>query len=187
MVARFARALIALSLLGAPVHAAATVAVPLTTERMLRESHVVVHGEVLMKESFWDGQKGRIYTHTRVRVLRSLHGKATETELLVRQWGGQVGGVAMAVPGNAAFKPGEEVVLFLMRDDRYHYVVGLAQGKYHVSTAADGRKTVSRDLSGLSFARWDRSGRMRVGPRFELERPMTLDALEAEIKAAQTR
>jgi len=93
----------------------------------------------------------------------------------------------MGLPGNAPLKVGEEVVLFLTRDSHYHYVVGLAQGKFSVRTDGTGRKVVSQDLSGLAFARWVSGGRMILSRRLELARPQYLDDLEAEVKAALSK
>jgi hypothetical protein len=177
---------IAFSLVG-PSLARATVAAPLSFSELAREAEVVVHAEVLMSESLWDVDKRNIYTHTRVRVLRWLKGAGSEKEILVRQLGGAVGGLVMTLPGNASLRVGEEVVLFLTRDSLHHFVVGLSQGKFSVAVDASGRKVLSRDLSGIAFARRDRTGRMVIGTRFELEMPLTLDELEARIQKASSR
>jgi hypothetical protein len=173
--------LVALALATASAHA--TVSVPLTLRQLATESDAVVHGRVLAQESTWDVTSGKIYTHSRVQVVRSLLGKVSDPEIMVRQLGGQVGKVAMQLSGNASLKVGEEVVLFLSRDASYHYVVGLAQGKFAVNVDEQGRKVLTRDLSGLSFATWDARGRMHIGKRWELERPLTFAQLEAELKA----
>jgi hypothetical protein len=160
------------------------VSLPLTLRQLAAESDAVVHGKVLAQESTWDVTRGKIYTHTRVQVLRGLLGKVGDLEIMVRQLGGQVGKVAMQLSGSASLKVGEEVLLFLSRDASYHYVVGLAQGKFAVTADGQGRKVLTRDLAGLSFATWDARGRMQIGKRWEIERPLTFEEIEAELKAA---
>ena len=164
-------------------NAGATVAVPLTLEALTKQSDVVVQGTIVETKSFWGPNKQRIYTHTRVEVLRTLKGVAKAQTLVVQQWGGEVGGVRMDVPGNANLKTGEEVVLFLTNDAQFHYVVGLSQGKFTLQADATGKKVASRDMGGIAFARW-KNGKMTLSPRFELAKPLALDELEAEVKRA---
>jgi hypothetical protein len=166
------------------VSAGATVAVPLTFERLTAEADLVVQGAVLEQKSFLGPNKERVYTHTRVLVLRTLKGKTDERILTVRQWGGAVGALRMVVPGNASLKEGEEVVLFLSREAPHHFVVGLAQGKFTLQADASGRKIASRDLSGITFARWSQNGKFSLSKRWELDRPLTLDDLESAVKRA---
>lgn len=177
-------ALLGLCAGGSVAHA--TVSIPLSVAALTREADVIVRGKVLDQVSLWDPLKGSIYTHTRVEVLGTLKGQATDREILVRQMGGRVGNYVMKVSGNARLKPGEEVVLFLTRDAQYHYVVGLAQGKYSVEADASGRKRLVRDTTGLTFASWNAQGKMILGKRWELARPLYLDELEALVKRAIT-
>ena len=163
--------------------AQATVVVPLDYGALTRQADVVVQGSVIAQTSFWGPSKERIYTHTKVAVTRTLKGRAPSV-LTVRQWGGQVDDVRMDVPGNADLKYGEEVVLFLSTDGQYHFVVALAQGKFSLAADASGRKLAHRALDGLTFARWNAQGRMSLSPRWELAAPISLDALEAEVKRA---
>jgi hypothetical protein len=164
--------------------ATATVVRPLTVADLTSRAQVVVQGRVLDQVGLWDSQKRGIYTHTRIEVLKCFKGDVPDKEILVRQLGGRSGGYVMGLPGNAPLQVGEEVVLFLTRDSHYHYVVGLAQGKFAVLPDGSGRKVVSRDLSGLSFARWDPGGKMILSRRLGLVPPTYLDELEAEVKAA---
>jgi len=173
----------ALALAFAANDANATVAVPLSFDALTKQSDVVVIATVVESTSFWAPNKERIYTHTKVLVLRSLKGLPKTQSLVVRQWGGQVGGVRMDVPGNANLKTGEEVVLFLSNDETFHYVVGLAQGKFTLQADSTGKKLASRNLAGLAFAQWNK-GKMTISPRWELSKPLALDELEAEVKRA---
>ena len=164
----------------------ATVARPLTYENLTHEADVVIHGVVVDQKSFWGAKRERIYTHTEVSVWRTLKGKTDQTTLVVRQWGGAAEGAVMPIPGNAQLKVGEEVVLFLTRDARHHFVVGLSQGKFSLRADAAGGKLAYRDLSGLTFARWSPQGKMTLTKRWALDQPISLDDLESAIKRANT-
>jgi hypothetical protein len=179
---------LAAALFGLLSVAEATVALPMTLQELTSESTVVVHATVLARESSWDDTKSRIYTFTKLGVMRTLKGSVPNKEITIRQWGGTVGNVVMHVPGNATFKVGEEVVVFLSAEEGLHFVVGLAQGKFRVQAEASGKKVATRDTSEIGFASWDEKGRMQIAPRWELDRPMYLDELEARVKkAAQSR
>jgi hypothetical protein len=177
-----------IAVMAASSAARATVAIPLTLKQLTKQSHVVVHGTVLAQESVWDSLDRKIYTYSRIGVLHGLKGGMTDTEIMVRQWGGTVGKLVMKIAGNADLKVGEEVVLFLTKDSQHHFVVAMAQGKFKVRADATGRKTVSRDTKGMAFWVPSPNGcKMMVAPRWQLAAPAYLEELEAQVKAAQTK
>ena len=77
----------------------------------------------------------RIYTLTTVRVIDSLRGDAKkDMRIMIRQIGGSIGDWTQYVSGNASFKHGEEVLVFLRHNPELdlHFVVGMHQGKLSV-------------------------------------------------------
>lgn len=93
---------------------------------------VVVRGRVATQQSRRDADTGRIYTYSEVDVLEVVKGRDVPARITVQQIGGDDGELVMTVAGTADLAVGEEVVLFLRTDGRFHYLVGMQQGKYGV-------------------------------------------------------
>lgn len=177
-------------LLVTAVPAGATIVKSLSLDDLAREADVVVHGVVEAQEATWNETRSRIYTVTRVRVVDSLKGPAKADETLsIRQIGGSLDGLTQTIVGNAKLRKGEEVVLFLDRDEErgLHYVVGMAQGKYAVDRSGDAPRVV-RDLDGLALAEVE--GKKLARLEDETPRPSaapTLDVFKEQIRASLRR
>jgi hypothetical protein len=131
-----------LALIPAPSTAAS--AVMLTREQLVRESELVVRARAVEAMSAWSGDGSVILTRTRLQVQGFLKGKGPR-DLWLEQYGGTVGDVTMAVPGDAKIEPGQDLVLFLRRgEDGMVHLTALSQAAYHVK----GDK-VARDMAGL--------------------------------------
>ena len=137
----------------------ATTAVRLSLEDLTAVSSAVVHGTVVDTQSRWNETGSLIVTDVRIRVADMIKGSPAG-EITVTQLGGEVGKLKTEVPGAAAFRAGEETVLFLAEDGRGGLVVaGLSQGRFDVmEDARTGRKT----LRGLDPERLQ--GLVRTGP-----------------------
>jgi hypothetical protein len=131
---------------------------PATSMRQLslgelsRGSSSIVLAKVAKTEARFEGRE--IYTYVSLTVSQGLKGAKKGEILVVRQLGGQVGKLASIVPGMPSFAQGEEVLVFLTPKDKagYPWVNGLQQGKFSVSTPADGgKKQVRGDTSGLNL------------------------------------
>lgn len=145
----------AVAVLMAATTASATIVKSLDLEEMAREADVIVHGTVERQSASWNEERTRIYTVTEVRVTEGLKGPHQAGDVIrIRQLGGTVDGITQMIPGNAKLVRGEEVVLFLDRDEKkdLHYVVGMAQGKFRVDRSGP-RPVVDRQLEGLALAR----------------------------------
>ena len=177
----FALALVFLAL---PV--AATVVKSLTLEEITREADLVVQAVVERQTVTWDEKRQRIHTFTEIRVSEAIKGSAkADDRVVIRQIGGEIGGEALLVSGNATLQPGEEVLLFLDADERLplHYVVGMAQGKYSV-TRGEAGALVSRDTHGLTYL--DKEGDPRL-PRLanapaKTAKSVALDDFKAQLR-----
>ncbi|MCB9540440.1 MAG: hypothetical protein H6704_29840 [Myxococcales bacterium] len=173
--------LLVLGTLGA---AGATIVRPLTVEMMAQRADVVVRGRVVGQDVGWNDDKTRIYTVTRVEVAEAYKGGDKAGAILaIRQIGGTVDGLTQSVVGNAELRAGEELILFLDRDEAQplHYVIGMAQGKFGVSREGP-EPTVVHDVEGLAFmAPGQRTvADLKAAPKGEAP---TLKAFEARLRA----
>lgn len=148
----------------------AAVVVPLSREALVRQSDLVVRCTVVSRKSGWNVQRTQILTWTTLRVDEYLKG-AGPAELTLRQLGGEVDGLVTEVPGDAHVLPGERAVLFLRRGDGVVFLTALAQAAYLV-TEKDGASFAERDLTGLSFARWEGGAMKTVEPPREAREPL---------------
>ncbi len=149
-----------------PVHAAQAYAV--SVEEAARASDAVLRGRVERSRT-WKSEDGlRIYTTYDVRTRAVLRGQAPVVAKVVVP-GGAMDGIRQRVDAAPALATGEDVIVFLHRDEGDTFAVtGLAQGKF---TVAGGRALP--DLSKLMFVRTTvPSGERRVEemPVAELER-----------------
>jgi hypothetical protein len=149
-----------IALLGANLASATTVQ-KFSLQDLARRSSTIVVATVDDQYSSWDAGKKEIYTFITLRVsdpIKGMKGEArtkgpkTETTITIRQLGGTVDRITSIVPGMPKFNKGEEVVVFLGPNDTAGYpgIVGLQQGKYTVTTDANGFKQVRNDLDGLT-------------------------------------
>ncbi|MCI5071966.1 hypothetical protein MRY82_03340 [bacterium] len=109
-------------------------------------SEAVRVGKVTRTYSSWDPENKMIYTYVKLNVSQTVKGEPAK-EVLMKIPGGESNGVQMRVHGVAHFKKGEETMVFLRNHQGAPTVVGMAQGKYIVSTdPQSGKKMVSRHL-----------------------------------------
>ncbi len=135
-------------------NASATTMVFADLERMIEISDIIVEGTVVKQNTFVSEKLGgHLVTTTTIRTKQMFHGEKKEYYSFT-QWGGELDGTMAKIPGDAAFKIGEDVVLFLTKpkhaNEKGHLFLSLlAQSKYSVSLGET--KMVSRDLSDVAF------------------------------------
>jgi hypothetical protein len=139
--------------------ASATVMVEVPLEEMIRNADVIVHGTVTrtgVRMAIEDGDM-QPHTITTIEVDEWLAGEGGET-VQIRELGGEWQGGGVHYEGTPRYQVGEEVVVFLERRDeapRDLRTFAMVQGKFVVRPGVPGvADTVSRDLSGIAFARW---------------------------------
>ncbi|MFM2152906.1 MAG: hypothetical protein RL199_1341 [Pseudomonadota bacterium] len=172
-------------LLTAPA-ARATVVVERPVEELTRRATVVVHGIVTGSKTTWEEAEMLPATRTTLKVVTALKGDAGDA-VVVRQSAGRAKGVALAIPGDARFAVGEEVVVFLERhpsEPGSWVLTSMAAAKFQVRHDAKGDLAV-RDLGGLSFAKRDRDGRVRVDEKVRPSATIPLPDLLSRITAAR--
>ena len=160
---RFAAILLALACV--PVATAATLA-HLDTRSLVGQSHAIVIGRVAGTHAHWNETHTRIVTDVDVDVSETLKGAAS-TRVTLTQLGGEVDGVRVSVAGCAAFRPGEEALLFVWHDAKGHaQLTGLAQGKFEIERdAKSGEAYVQRSAPGLAVREVQRLSAVPAGAR----------------------
>jgi len=129
---------------------AATVRGPADVESLTAAADAVVHARVLRSTSAWAPGGKQIFTTVVLGTIETWKGApAPEVRVLVP--GGEVGDIAQTVQGVAAFKDGEEVVVFLRRRGPSTFAVErLGLGKFNVGAIGAQPRRALRDRSGLA-------------------------------------
>jgi hypothetical protein len=110
----------------------AVLMVPLSVEELAEEAEWIVQGQVLKRSTQRD-DSGRIYTRIELDVKEVWKGGLQGGRFVLVHGGGILGEERSVVSGQAEFQIGEEVVAFLVGNERGEGVtLGLAQGKFHV-------------------------------------------------------
>lgn len=181
---RFATvALAAFSLLAAST-ATATSMVKMSLRDLAKKSDMIVLARVEDETARYDANK-EIYSYYTLRVLEPVKGAKGQTTITVRQIGGVVDNIASIVPGTPTFRKGEEVVVFLTREDAtgHPWVMGLQQGKYTVVADKDGMKHVRNDLDGLNLMGADGS-KAEGGVSTDVPLQAFLDGIRTDLNEA---
>ena len=149
---------------------------PYSISDLKNRSQLVVHGTVASKTVQRDG-KGRIFTRLRITLNEVWHGQAPGKEITVVYSGGTLGEETVMVTDQPDYTLNEEVVLFLVLNQRGEGVtLSLNQGKFVVETTG-GEKKVRSAFSGIS-EHPGRPERLPAGP----PEVLTLRALKAVVK-----
>lgn len=119
--------------------------VGLSTEKLTRDSELIVTGYVEDIVSQWTPDNKSITTTAVVSVQQFMKGKRAEKKLLVTYMGGQVGDIVMRVSDEAPLHKGERVLLFLSPEKHFSggaacRIVGRAQGTYTIGDDLIARK-----------------------------------------------
>jgi hypothetical protein len=131
----------------------ATQVMYLSPRQLGEQSELVVQGRVIDVRSYWNDQRTKVFTTTRIAVDETYKGRRSGTVDLV-QLGGVVGNVKVTVHGALQWREGEEVLLFLESPGGGMYQVsGFSQGKFNVKrNPATGEAFISRpELAGTEL------------------------------------
>jgi hypothetical protein len=115
----------------------------------LQSADVVVDGEAGRPYTAWNGtDPATVVTYTPFAVHRVLKGHLATASILLRQPGGEVGGVGAAGDASSEFVEGErDVVLLGERDLRDgSYPITMSRGTYQVTRDANGRDSLDIHL-----------------------------------------
>ena len=119
----------------------ATVMRPLSLPELVQASHHIVVAKALEGYSRWETVAGRkrIVTYTRLGIEESVALARTDSEVLVRTLGGNVGDIGQVVHGEAMLVVGQRSLAFLIRrDDTSLGITAMSQGHYPMRPDAKG-------------------------------------------------
>ena len=124
--------------------------VPLPIVRLAAKAQLILQGRVLSAAVRRDAE-GRIYTAVQLQVAEVWKGNLVTNQFTIVHGGGALGDQVAVVSGEADYEVGEEVVAFLVLNQRGEGVsVGLSQGKFHVwQDPVQGEKLAHNRFHGL--------------------------------------
>jgi hypothetical protein len=165
-----------LALVLAAIPAGASTFVALSRAELTAQSNAVIEGEVLKTNSFWSRSGRLVVTEVMVQVTDKIAGEAPSV-VIVRTFGGQVGGYNVEAHGFPKFAVGERVILFLQNQaDGTAEVTGYRQGQYRVVREAGVEMAIPTIEAGVNLVRPD--GQTVIRPKAE-----RLDVLKGRIAA----
>ena len=166
-----------------PVMASQFVKLPF--DQVVRESALIVRGEVVNTWSAWDDSHEVIFTYATVRVSRYFGETTGPDTLVVREAGGTVDGYTQEAIGFPAIRQGEDVVMMLSRweDGADYRIHAYNQGKYLVRDR-DGVEILVEDPVKQGEERVDRPGRIHANAVFDGP-SMTLGEFEQMVDNAR--
>ena len=153
---------------------------PLSIEQLTQESALVVQGTVQSRSCQRDSA-GRIFTKVELAVAEIWKGSLRTNRFTVVHGGGILGDRKATVSGQVEYGIGEEVVAFLVFNQRGEGVtLGLAQGKFSIGTDAEtGERFVHSPFHGEHATR-HRSVSELATPT--TQRRLTLAALKKRVR-----
>ena len=103
---------------------------------LARFAEIIAVGTVADVHAEADTQVDAVYTFVSLDTSQILKGDATDRRVTIKQLGGSADGRTLGVPGQALFRTGEQVLVFLERRprDRSLYTVGMWQGKWRLAS-----------------------------------------------------
>lgn len=126
----------------------ATTSQRLSLAQLANEADLVIRGQVQEMKSQESSDRSAITTTVVISVEEQWKGPKRST-LSLKQPGGSVGGITQRVTGLPQFSLGEEVILFLEKQEDGHYVTaGSRQGKFIIKTDSRTGKRMVEDLTG---------------------------------------
>lgn len=152
------RNIIILSLVIVSRYAYPTTMLFLELEDITSRSEAIIRGSVKDVESRYNEERTKIFTYSIIEVKDTIKGK-TPPVFTVRTYGGQVGDICMKVPGMPVFKRGEEILLFIKRNEDFWHVVGMAQGKYSIIKDENNNEFLINDLKDIFFKKVNEDNR----------------------------
>ena len=117
---RFTTVVFAACVLAGASMASATTVQKLSMKDLSKNSASIARAQVEDVVARYDVNK-EIYTYITLKVLEPVKGSHKDEVITIRQLGGVVDNIASIVPGTPTFKKGEEVVVFLSRNDAAGY------------------------------------------------------------------
>lgn len=157
---------------------------PVTFDELVARADVIFVGEVIDVRPFALQTRDGTIIKTRVtfRVADPIFGTSGAVELL-EFFGGELGGVGMAIAGMPRFAEGDRRIVFAHRERSINPIVGFSHGLLRIARGADG---VDRVLAadGVPIAQTNNIGATATRAEAAARQPMTAADLRTRIGAA---
>lgn len=152
------RVIFAIALLAGAGQAVATSFVVPTDDELVAKTATIVTATA--EGSFVQEENGTIETVYEIRVERALKGSVKAGQLIrVVTLGGVIGERGVLVPGEARYRQGERMVVFLTPDERGRWrTTDMTLGKFEFRTSTKGDRLLVRDMEDV--VGWDHAGRV---------------------------
>lgn len=129
---RTVASLLSIGLCLTPLCSHALQMLPMSIEQLTTAAQIVLRGKVLTKTCQRDPE-GRVYTRVELQVLDVWKGSVSSARFTVVHSGGILGTERSVTPGQVEYRMNEEVVAFLVSNDRGEGVtLSLSQGKFQL-------------------------------------------------------
>ncbi|HWO02405.1 MAG TPA: matrixin family metalloprotease [Blastocatellia bacterium] len=141
-----------LLLLGGFQTSLASTAVVPRDDEMVVESRAIVTGKVIDISTELDASKGVVFTYVRLSVASVLKGRVSESELVLKELGGETAELGTMIFGMPKFEAGQEVFLYLSTwpDGSLRVHQGFL-GKFNITrNSTTGRSEIARQIEGSS-------------------------------------
>jgi hypothetical protein len=102
----------------------------ISIERMTKESHAIIQGQVVSSYSSWEGNN--IYTYTTIKINEIYKDDHLGNHVTIKQMGGQVGNEGQEVAGTPKLKTNENNILFLTFWKGNYWIHSIALGKFSI-------------------------------------------------------
>ena len=157
----------------------ATVLIPADLGELSRDALAIARGRVAALDAQWTEDHGTIETMVTLEVESYLKGSLGST-LRFRVPGGELGRFRSIVVGAPELSVNQRIVVFLgARGPSVPHVLGLSQGVFHVSRAADNSGWFVTSPVMMPAA----AENVRVVPGDPARRPVALDQFEQTVRA----
>ena len=138
-------------------HSTATTMLKISIADLTQKAGNIIIGKVVDKKSEWNKNKTRILTYTTVEVAKDIQGVTGSKTITIMTPGGVVGDIGLKIVGAEQYDIGEEIVVFLDKDDDRYRAVGMIQGKFNI--AKDGvtgaKKVINKPTDNVLFMKRD--------------------------------
>jgi hypothetical protein len=111
----------------------------------------IVQAKVTNIVTQWSQDSMQIVSYIRMNIVDDLIGADEDNEIIIKQPGGKIGTLTMAVEGATTYKVGDNNIVFVRKDltnNATFQTVGLYQGKYRIFLDASGVQRVAQDVNG---------------------------------------
>lgn len=105
-------------------------------QEIVEQADAIVVGQVFTQRSYWDAERRFIWTDSVIQISQAVKGTPPSI-LVVTSMGGEVGNEGMVNTAAEIFRPGEEVLLFLIREGQQWRTLNMAQGKFDLRPDPD--------------------------------------------------